>query len=104
MVRVWDDRAWPGCAQTIQAAHPKLVAMKWIKAWIVALLRRRRVVPVSDRQRAVDLVKAVDAGGLPLNPARVNAIARSLGLEVSIKAPVEETIQRIRQALARTRD
>ena len=77
--------------------------MKWIKAWIDALLRRRRVVPASDRQRAVDLVKAVDAGGLPLNPARVNAIARSLGLEVSIKAPVEETIQRVRHALARSR-
>ena len=78
--------------------------MKWIWAWIEVLLRRRRVVPVSDRQRAVNLVRAVDAGGLPLNPARVNAIARSLGLEVSIKAPVEETIQRIRDALARTRD
>jgi hypothetical protein len=47
------------------------------------------------------LIAAIDAGGLPLNPARVNDIARSLGLEVSSKAPVEETIGRIRRALAR---
>ena len=73
--------------------------MKWIKA----LLRRRRVVAVTEQQRALDLIKAVDAGGLPLNPARVNAIARSLGLEVSIRAPVEDTLQRIRHALARSR-
>ena len=74
--------------------------MKWIKAW----LQRRQgaaAVPISERQRALDLVAAVDAGGLPLNPARVNAIARSLGLEVSTRAPVEDTIARIRQALAR---
>ena len=72
--------------------------MKWIKAW---LRRWRRTVPVSDHQRALDLIAAVDAGGLPLNPARVNAIARSLGMEVSTRAPVEETVQRIRQALKR---
>jgi hypothetical protein len=59
-----------------------------------------RAAPTSDRQRAVDLIAAVDAGGLPLNPARVNDIARKLGLEVSTKAPVEETIARIRTALA----
>jgi hypothetical protein len=47
------------------------------------------------------LVKAVDAGGIPLNPARVNHLARALGLEVSSKAPVDETIERIRQALQR---
>ncbi len=72
-----------------------------IKTW---LQRRGRAapVPVSERQRALDLVAAVDAGGLPLNPARVNAIARNLGLEVSTRAPVEDTIERIRQALART--
>jgi hypothetical protein len=59
-----------------------------------------RAAPTSDRQRALDLIAAVDAGGLPLNPARVNDIARKLGLEVSTKAPVEETIARIRSALA----
>ena len=43
----------------------------------------------------------MDAGGLPLNPARVNAIARCLGLQVSVNAPVEHAVMRIRQALAR---
>ncbi len=83
--------------------------MKWtanwtrqrMKAWIETLLRRRPVVALTDHQRAVELIRAVDAGGLPLHPARVNAIARSLGLEVSTHAPVEATIQRIRHALAR---
>jgi len=55
----------------------------------------------SERQRAVDLIAAIDAGGLPLNPARVNDIARRLGLEVSNKAPMEDTITRIRLALKR---
>jgi hypothetical protein len=51
--------------------------------------------------RAKQLIAAIDRGGVPLNPAKVNEIARNLGLEVSRKAPVEETIERIRQALAR---
>jgi hypothetical protein len=48
------------------------------------------------------LIRAIDAGGVPLNPARVNQIARALGLEVSTRAAQEETIERIRAALART--
>ncbi len=56
----------------------------------------------TPEQRAKDLVSAVDAGGLPLNPARVNDIARQLGLEVSTRAPMPETIERIRQALQRS--
>jgi hypothetical protein len=71
--------------------------MRWFMPW----LKRKPAPPVSDRQRALDLVAAVDAGGLPLNPMRVNDIARSLGLEVSSRAPVEETIERIRRALER---
>lgn len=47
------------------------------------------------------LIAAIDAGGIPLNPLRVNTIARALGLEVSRQAPVEETIARIRAALDR---
>jgi hypothetical protein len=31
----------------------------------------------------------------------VNAVARALGLEVSTRAPVEQTVERIRAALAR---
>lgn len=53
-------------------------------------------------KRAKALIKALDAGGLPLNPARVNDIARQLGLEVSSRAPMEDTIARIRKALERT--
>ena len=60
-----------------------------------------RPAPSTERQQAQALVDAVDAGGLPLNPARVNQIARQLGLEVSTPAPVEQTIARIRAALAR---
>ena len=56
----------------------------------------------TPEQRAKDLIAAIDAGGLPLNAARVNDIARQLGLEVSTKAPMPETIERIRQALQRT--
>ena len=63
--------------------------------------RGRSEGPVSEVDAARDLIAAIDAGGVPLNPARVNAIARALGLEVSVRAPVEETIGRIRAALAR---
>lgn len=34
-----------------------------------------------------------------MNPARVNDIARKLGLDVSMTAPVEKTIQRIREVM-----
>jgi len=47
------------------------------------------------------LIEALDRGGLPLNPSRINEIARDLGLEVSRKAPLEETVERIRAALKR---
>ena len=48
--------------------------------------------------QARQLIRAIDAGGIPLNPMRVNAIARALGLEVSGKARVEDTIARIRRS------
>lgn len=71
--------------------------------WLSRLKRLIGLAParLSDEERASELIAAVDRGGLPLNPARVNQIARSLGLEVSSKAPVEETIARIRAALGR---
>ncbi len=52
--------------------------------------------------RAQSLIKAIDGGGVPLHPGKVNHIARQLGLEVSSKASMDQTIQRIREALART--
>ena len=58
--------------------------------------------PLSDIEQAQQLIEAIDHGGIPLNPAKVNAIARNLGLEVSRRAPVEHTIARIRAWLART--
>ena len=93
--------------------HPlqglKTRLMPWLRAWLQAWMgawlkawRQMRPPPSTERQQAQALVDAVDAGGLPLNPARVNQIARQLGLEVSTRAPVEETIKRIRAALARS--
>lgn len=49
-----------------------------------------------ELQRAQALLAAVDAGGIPLHPAKVNQIARELGLAVSREEPVEATIARIR--------
>jgi hypothetical protein len=57
--------------------------------------------PQTERQQARALIAAIDAGGVPMIPRRVNEIARGLGLEVSSRAPVEQTIERIRAALAR---
>jgi hypothetical protein len=47
------------------------------------------------------LIAAIDAGGVPLDPRRITRIAESLGLEVSRKARMEDTIERIRAALQR---
>jgi hypothetical protein len=73
---------------------------KGILGWLKALFSGGEAAP-SELLRARRLIAAIDRGGIPLNPASVNAIARDLGLEVSRKAPVEETIQRIREAIAR---
>lgn len=72
--------------------------MRWLKSLLGATQAATTCSP--ERQRALDLIAAIDAGGMPLHPARVNQIARSLGLEVSTRSPVEHTIARIRQALA----
>jgi len=80
--------------------------MARLMAWLTARLapRRsaaaRRAAMPPEWQAAADLVAAVDRGGVPLNPARVNQIARQLGLEVSTRAPVAATIERIRAVLA----
>ena len=73
---------------------------RWVQHWI-RHGSQPPTVELDDRQRAQALIAAVDAGGVPLHPARVNDIARRLGLEVSTRAPVEQTIERIRQALQR---
>ncbi|MBK6652375.1 MAG: hypothetical protein IPG40_00085 [Zoogloea sp.] len=70
--------------------------------WIRQRFQGRKALTEIERARM--LIAAIDRGGIPLNPARVNAIARDLGLEVSRKAPVEETVERIRGCLARHRE
>ena len=69
--------------------------LDWLQRW---LLKRPAL---SDIEQARMLIQAVDRGGIPLNPARVNHIARSLGLEVSTRAPVDQTIARIRACVQR---
>jgi hypothetical protein len=68
--------------------------------WFTALSRLFRPRPRNAEQRARELLRAVDAGGLPLNVAVVNHIARELGLDVSRKARMPETIARIRKVMA----
>lgn len=67
--------------------------------WMRRQLAKRRIPP--EIAQASALIRAIDRGGVPLNPAKINAIARNLGLEVSIHAPVEQTIERIRACLQR---
>jgi hypothetical protein len=67
--------------------------------WIRGRLFKRGIP--SDIDQARQLIRAIDRGGIPLNPARVNAVARDLGLVVSPRAPVDQTIERIRACLRR---
>jgi len=62
----------------------------------------RRPSPPSEIDLARQLIAAIDRGGIPLDPGKVNTIARNLGLEVSPRAPVEQTIERIRAWLQRS--
>ncbi|TNC99035.1 MAG: hypothetical protein FD121_444 [Gallionellaceae bacterium] len=55
----------------------------------------------TEIRRAKQLISALDAGGIPLDPAIIVRIAEDLGLEVSKKASMEGTIERIRAAIAR---
>ena len=80
-------------------AKRKTRLLKAMRSWL-----RRRSVLSPELQRGKELLAAIDAGGIPLNPAIVNQIARNLGLEVSRDAPMEETIPRIRAAVARATD
>lgn len=73
---------------------------KGIVHWLKGLLPAA-APPLSDLEQARRLIAAVDRGGIPLNAAKVNAIARNLGLEVAKTAAVEDTIERIRRALSR---
>ena len=52
-------------------------------------------------QAGKDFIASIDAGGMPLNTAKTNKIARDIGLDVSKSAKPEETIARIREAVNR---
>lgn len=67
--------------------------------WIKKRLFKRRIPP--EIVQARKLIRAIECGGIPLYPGKVNAIARNLGLDVSTRAPVEQTIERIRACLER---
>jgi hypothetical protein len=67
---------------------PAARLLRTLKAW----LRRKPKLPC-ELQAGKEVIEAIDAGGLPLDPARINRIARQLGLEVSPKAAVEDTVR-----------
>ena len=70
--------------------------LRKVGAW----LKRKPKLP-PDLQVAREVIAAIDDGGLPLDPKRINRIARGLGLDVSARAPVEETVARLRAAVER---
>jgi len=57
--------------------------------------------PPSEITRARQLIAALDAGGIPLDPRRIVRIAEDLGLEVPRREPTATTIARIRAAVGR---
>ena len=61
-----------------------------------ALLFAARNALTPELAHAKELLAAIDASGVPLNPVTVNRMARELGLEVSRLAP-----DLIRAAVAR---
>jgi hypothetical protein len=65
--------------------------------WLTSIIPKPK--PLSPLERAIALVSAVDAGGLPLHPGIVNDIARQLGLKVSAITPMDVTIAQIRSKL-----
>lgn len=75
-------------------------ARKGIFGWLKGLFAPPPP-PLSDIEQARRLIAAIDRGGIPLNPARVNAVARNLGLEVARQAPLADTIERLRAAVKR---
>lgn len=76
--------------------------------WVSALITN--VAPSESNQaegdqalsHAKQLLNAIDSGGIPTDPIRINRIGRALGLEVHASASMEETVTRIRLMLAKT--
>jgi hypothetical protein len=82
-------------------SHPPEEPAMQLPIWLGRLFNSQQPNR-SEMHRARDLLAAIDAGGVPLNAAKINQIARDFGLEVSKHAPVEDTIQRIRAAVVRS--
>jgi len=83
---------------------PKLPMDDW-SDWISALIKN---LPPDSPEQAEDasavgqakkLLAAIDQGGIPTDPIRINNIGRALGLEISPNAPMAETIDRIREVV-----
>jgi hypothetical protein len=68
----------------------------------IAYLKKCFQTPGPQVIAAKRLLKSIDRGGIPLNPMKVNHIARQLDLEVSPSAPMSQTIERIRDAIKKT--
>jgi len=73
---------------------------KGILGWLTSLFAAKQQ-PLSDIEQARRLLAALDRGGVPLNPARVNAIPHKLRQEVHRTAPGEQTTLRLRRAVER---
>lgn len=67
---------------------------------LMSRLRLGQKLPL-ELQAGRDVIAAIDAGGLPLDAARINRIARDLGLDVSPQAPLKQTLPRLRAAVER---
>lgn len=91
--------------KSFDGINPAFMIVAAVVLTLLALLFLRgskRIQPEFDHvARARNLLAAIDRGGTPSNPAIINDIARGFGLEVSSKAPMQETIERIRQAVDR---
>jgi hypothetical protein len=86
---------------------PKLPNDDW-SDWISALIKN---LPLDSPEKNEDasavgqakkLLAAIDQGGIPTDPIRINNLGRALGLEVLQSAPMAETIDRIRNAINKT--
>ena len=75
---------------------PAARLLRTLKSW----LRRRPKLP-RELVAGKVVIESIDTGGLPLDPGRINRIARDLGLEVSANAPLEQTVERLRAAVLR---
>ena len=93
------ERAEPATEATVRGEEVPSVALEETEPKTEAKTTPISVPP--EIQTAIDLLTAIDAGGMPLNPAKLNKVAEDLGLEVSKKAKPEDTVKRIRDAVAR---